>query len=227
MLGSFTGDGGLVPVLRTVPATEDLGTAAMAALLAGPNETELGARPAMYTAVPDGTRFTSVTIKGNSATVVTGALFPDNSSASSRQGVAQIVYTLTQFPGIEYVFFRQADFLGPVGHPATRGDFRDLLPPIWVDDPAWGGSLPSGGRVTGLANVFEAQFRLMVLDAAGRTVTDMPVMATCGTGCWGTFDAHVSYRVSLAQLGTLRVFDASAKDGKPEHVVEYPVWLTP
>jgi hypothetical protein len=33
--------------------------------------------------------------------------------------------------------------------------------------------------------------------------------------------------VPKAQWGTLRVWDGSAKDGKPENVREYPVWLTP
>ena len=35
------------------------------------------------------------------------------------------------------------------------------------------------------------------------------------------------YAVGKAQYGTLRVFDLSAKDGTPENVTEYRVWLTP
>ena len=34
-------------------------------------------------------------------------------------------------------------------------------------------------------------------------------------------------RCAQAQWGTLRVYDLSAKDGTPENVTEYPVWLTP
>ena len=93
--------------------------------------------------------------------------------------------------------------------------------------PAWGGELTSPGRVTGLANVFEAQFRLQVLDSQRRVLADTAVHATCGTGCWGTFDATVGYSVPTAQWGTLRVFDPSAKDGTPTDIREYPVWLTP
>jgi len=52
-------------------------------------------------------------------------------------------------------------------------------------------------------------------------------MATCGTGCWGTFDVTIRYNVSKAGWGTLRVFEPSARDGSPVHVTEYPVWLTP
>src|SRR5712671_5369125 len=68
-LGSFTGDSGLVPVLREVPPTQAVGAAAIAALLAGPNQRELSASPAMYTDVPDGTRLLGLTIDNGVATV--------------------------------------------------------------------------------------------------------------------------------------------------------------
>jgi hypothetical protein len=52
-------------------------------------------------------------------------------------------------------------------------------------------------------------------------------MATCGTGCRGTFAVSAPYSVSRAQWGTLRVWVSSARDGQPEDVRDYPVWLTP
>ncbi len=52
-------------------------------------------------------------------------------------------------------------------------------------------------------------------------------MATCGSGCRGTFDVTAQYKVTKAQWGTLRAYNPSAKDGSPEDVREYPVWLTP
>ena len=100
-------------------------------------------------------------------------------------------------------------------------------PPILIDAPAPGGTLPSPGRVTGTADVFEAQLRLQVLDGRRNVLIDVPVQATCGTGCRGTFDVTVRYTIPAAGWGTLRVFDLSAKDGTPADVSEYPVWLTP
>ena len=100
-------------------------------------------------------------------------------------------------------------------------------PPILIDTPAPGGSLFSPGRVTGTADVFEAQFRLQVLDGRRNVLVDLPVQATCGTGCRGTFDVTVRYTIPAAGWGTLRVFDLSAKDGTPADVSEYPVWLEP
>ena len=52
-------------------------------------------------------------------------------------------------------------------------------------------------------------------------------MATCGSGCWGTFDVTIHYTVSKAGWGTLRVWEPSAKDGSVTNLTEYPVWLTP
>jgi hypothetical protein len=52
-------------------------------------------------------------------------------------------------------------------------------------------------------------------------------MATCGTGCRGTFDVTLQYDVPRAQWGTLRVYFGSAVDGSPEDIRDYPVWLTP
>ena len=75
--------------------------------------------------------------------------------------------------------------------------------------------------------MFEATFRVAILDAAGKVLADQQVMASCGTGCRGTFDTTVVYTVSKAQYGTLRVYEPSAKDGSPENVRDYRAWLTP
>jgi immunoglobulin-like protein involved in spore germination len=53
------------------------------------------------------------------------------------------------------------------------------------------------------------------------------VMATCGTGCWGTFDVSIPYEVSSRQPGTLTTYNLSAMDGSPEGVRSYPVTLVP
>jgi spore germination protein GerM len=68
-LGSFVDNAGLVPVLREIPKTQGVGAAAMAALLAGPNSSEMSGRPAMYTVVPEGTRFLGLRIENGIATV--------------------------------------------------------------------------------------------------------------------------------------------------------------
>ena len=235
-LGSFTGNAGLAPVLREIPQTQAVATAAMRALLAGPNAKELGASPAMYTDVPDGTRLLGLSIKGGVATVNLSAEFGSGGDKAAILGrLAQVVYTLTQFSTVDAVSFeldgQPVTTFGGAGivldHPVGRDDYTDQLPAIFIDRPAWGAALTHPGRVSGVANVFEATFQVRLTDAKGAVLVDRTVMASCGTGCWGTFKVDLAYTVAKGQYGTLRVYDRSAKDGSPENITEYPVWLTP
>jgi hypothetical protein len=234
MLGSHTGTGGLVPVLRVIPKTQAVGAAAITELLAGPAGSELTADPAMFTDIPTDTRFLGLTIDNGVATVnLSGEFAAGGTSATINQRYGQVVYTLTQFPTVKGVLF-QVDGApspavlqtGPIQRAATRNDFVDLLPPIWVDRPAWGGALASPAQISGLANVFEAQFRIQLIMGAA-VLADAPVHAACGTGCWGAFNVTLQYAAPIAGWGTLRVFEESAKDGSRINVVDYPVWLTP
>jgi len=230
------GDATLVPVLRTVPETKATARAAMKALLAGPSAKELAANPAIRTTIPDGTRLLGVTTAAGVATVdLSGEFAAGSGSAAARARLAQVVYTLTQFSSIDAVRF-ELDGVPvttfPPGisldKPVRRATYRNaLLAAIFVDRPAWGAGLPNPGRVNGVANVFEAQFRIALLDAKGRVLINLPVLAMCGSGCWGTFDLSLAYEVDKAQWGTLRVWDPSEKDGTPTSVREYPVWIVP
>ena len=236
VLGSFTGNEGLAPVLREVPQTKAVATAAMRALLAGPDDAEMAARPAMYTAIPDGTTLLGISIADGVATVNLSKEFESGGGSASMQArLGQVTYTLTQFPTVAGVRFQldgvPVTAFGGEGivldEPVGRDDFRDQLPAIFVDRPAWGASLGNPGTVSGEANVFEATFQVELLDAGGRTLLGKTVSASCGTGCWGSFRTSLAYSVDRAQWGTLRVFESSAQDGSPVNVTEYPVWLTP
>jgi hypothetical protein len=235
-LGSFVDNAGLVPVLREIPHTQAVGAAAMQALLEGPSEAELGARPAMYTTVPEGTRFLGLRIEAGIATVNLSREFESGGGSASVLGrLAQVVYTLTQFPTVTGVRFELdgvpvSTFTGQgvvLDSPVDRGDYTDFLPAIFVDRPAWGGVLGSPARLVGVANVFEATFQVRLKDGAGRSLADATAMASCGTGCWGTFDVTVPYTIGTAGWGTLQVYEHSAQDGSVINLTEYPVWLTP
>lgn len=237
MADTAGGDPALVPVLRSVPQSKAVATAAINALLAGPSATELAADPRISTTVPAGTELIGISIKGGLATVNLSGTFASGGGSFSVQGrLAQVVYTMTQFATVDRVQFELdgvpvAVFSSEgivLDKPVTRATYRDeFLPAIFVDRPAWGASFADPVRVRGLANVFEAQFRIALLDQGGRTLVDRPVLATCGSGCWGTFDVPLSYDVTSAQWGALRVWDPSEKDGSPESVREYPVYLHP
>jgi len=235
-MGSFTGSGGLVPVLREVPKTQAVGGAALRALLAGLADKELAASPAMYTDIPASTRLLGLTIAGGVATVDLSSEFAlDSASLADRGRLAQVVYTLTQFSTVDGVSFELdgapiASFSAAgisLAKPVTRADFRATLPNIFVDRPAWGAAAGNPVTVSGVANVFEATFRVQLRDANGSLLVDRQVMASCGTGCWGDFSVSIPYTVIKAQWGKVRVFDLSAKDGSPQDSTQHPVWLVP
>jgi hypothetical protein len=228
VLGSLTGNPGLAPVLRKVPETKAVARAAVTALLAGPKGVELEGSPAMYSAIPDGTRLVDLAIDGKTATVTMSSEWSEaKANGQGDMATAQVVYTLTQFSTVTKV--RIAVQGQSPSASAGRSDFQEtgVLPAIFLDRPAWGAAAGNPAVVGGLANVFEATFRVQILDAKGGILADEQVMATCGTGCWGTFKQSVEYTVGKAQYGTLRVFEPSAKDGSPVNVTEYRVWLTP
>jgi germination protein M len=234
-LGGEPGTAGLVPLLRRVPQTQAVGAAAMNALLAGPTADESAER-VITSAVPDGSRLLGLLIENGMATVDLSNEFESGGgSASVITRLGQVVYTLTQFPTVTSVAFeiegRPVTVFSSEGivldGPLGRDHYADLLPSIFVDRPAYGTGLGNPARITGSSNVFEATFLVTLLDGSGVTIAQTQAMATCGTGCRGTFDVTLPYSVPEAGWGTLRVWDGSAKDGSPENVREYPVWLTP
>jgi germination protein M len=156
-------------------------------------------------------------------------------STAVRTRFAQVVYTVTQFSNVKSVQFQiegQSTTVyggagGALDRPVTRADYVPLLPRIWVDRPAFNAAIGNPARITGNTDVFEATFRIAILDGAGRVLVDEMAMADCGSGCRGTFDVTLPYTISKAQYGTLRVYNLSAKDGAPEAIRDYRVWLTP
>jgi hypothetical protein len=222
----------LVAVHRSVPQSVAVARAAINELIAGPGADE----GALGTAVPAGTTLLGLNIAEGLATIDLSKEFESGGGSASMFGrLAQVVFTLTQFPTVERVVLHLDGepvtvFSGEgivLDHPLTRSDYESFLPPIFIDGPAWGGTLANPGRIVGLSNVFEATFRIAIKDASGRTLADEMAMATCGTGCWGTFDVSIPYSVSAKQSGTVSVYSLSAQDGSIQDLISYPVTLTP
>ena len=233
-LDGLPGSAGLVAVLREIPSTKGVATAAVNALLAGPTDGERNRN--ISSAVPDGSQLLGLAIQNGVATVDLSSEFESGGgSASVLTRLGQLVYTLTQFPTVKSVVIQIEGETKTVfssegvslDKPATRADYVDLLPDIWVDRPAFNAAIGNPAHVTGNANVFEATFRIAILDGSGKVLVDQQAMATCGTGCRGTFDVTIAYTVSKAQYGILRVYDPSEKDGSPQSIRDYRVWLTP
>lgn len=231
VLGGAVGVEGLVPTLRELPKSAGVARAAMEALLKGG-----GLDDRLSSAIPAGTRLLGLSVRDGIATVDLSREFETGGgSASMFYRLGQVVYTLTQFPTVQLVLFQVegqtvttfgAEGIGLAG-PQSRFDYEDLLPAIFVDRPAYGAAIGNPARITGNANVFEASFLAAILDGSGAKLVEAPAMATCGSGCRGTFDVTLRYDVDKAQWGTLRVYYGSAQDGSSQGIRDYPVWLTP
>ena len=141
--------------------------------------------------------------------------------------LAQVVYTLTQFPSVQGVLFEVdgaalASF-GSTGisfaRPQRRTDYEAVTPPIFVESPAPFDTVTGTVRVSGTADVFEATFRArLVVGSVAKTIT---VTASSGSGTRGVF----SFGLPLPGTGATKlvVWDASAENGDALHTVTIPL----
>jgi germination protein M len=228
----FARDEKMATASRTIDKTQGVGAAAMRLLLEGPSGVEQ--KGGMTSAIPGGTTLLSVNIKNGIATVDLSKEYSSGGgSLSMMTRLAQVVFTLTQFPTVKGVNFmldgKPIDVLGGEGiiidHPMTRADYEDMSPAILVESPTLGATMSSPVRVTGTANVFEAVFRINIVDWDGLIIADERVQASSGTGTRGTFDVTIKYPGGHTGQGSLIVFENSAKDGSPINVVEMPIVL--
>ncbi len=143
----------------------------------------------------------SVAISGGTATVV--------APNATDQQVAEIVYTLTQFASVQRV-----DVAGHTG--LTRNDEAQFTPPILIESPGEGASVPSSFTVRGSASVFEATLVVEVV-AGGKTVVHQTVTASEGAPGRGTFS--VALHVAATGPVKLVAYAPSAADGSPQHEV--------
>ncbi len=219
---------------RTEPTTPRIAAAAVNALLSGPSAEEQAA--GVGTSIPTGTELLDVSIDGGIATVNLSRAFASGGGSLSMFGrLAQLTYTLTQFPTVRGVILELAGeevtvFSGEgiiLDQPMTRRSFTDRLPAILVERPLIGTEASSPITISGSADVFEATVSIAILDAEGTEIASGFATATCGTGCRGTYSTTVAFTVDQAQAGTVRVYEASADDGRPINMVDIPVMLVP
>jgi hypothetical protein len=225
----------LFVVHRTEPKVPAVATMAMESLLEGPSDTEAAA--GISSAIPADTTLLGVTVEDGIATVDLSAEYESGGgSLSMMMRLAQVVYTLTQFPTVQKVSFeldgQPAEVFSGEGiileEPVDRDDYEDLLPIILVSEPAIGARVESPVHIEGIANVFEANVTVEILDAAGNVIAQDFTTATCGTGCFGDYALDLEFDVGEEQRGTIVVHDDDAAGtGTPPHVVEIPVTLVP
>jgi germination protein M len=204
----FRHAGRVQPVRRTVGETPALARAALDALFAGPTA---GERARGLTSDVGTPTIARLLIADGVATVDLTPCPP----------LAQVVFTLTQFPTVDAVTGSCAR-----GRRLTRAAFEDEAPAILVESPLADDTVESPLRIRGSANTFEATFQVDVVAASGRVVANTFVTATSGSGTRGTFDAAIPFEVDRPG-GALVVYELSAEDGSRINEIEIPLRLLP
>jgi spore germination protein GerM len=224
------GDPKLFAVQRSAQ-TVAVGRAALEELISGPEGAD---GEGVSSAVPAGTRLLGLNIEDGLATVDLSSEFESGGGSLSMQmRLAQVVFTLTQFPTVDRVEFRldgePVDVFSGEGivldGPVDREDYADLMPAIVVDRPTPGAQISSPVTVSGSANVFEANVTVRILDASGKELKRTFTTATCGSGCRGDFSVAVPFPAQPAGSEGFVVVedDDAAGMGFPPHQVRIPI----
>lgn len=230
----FARPDGVSVTFRYLPAETAIATSVMEQLLAGTTPGEADAD--LTTLIPEGTELLDLTISDGTARVDLSSEFGDGGGSASMLGrVAQVVYTLTQFDTVKDVeFLMEGEPVAALGGeglaldgPQTRDDYAGELHPIQVYEPVVGDELTSPITVSGTANVFEATVSLRLVTENGDVLAEDFTTATCGTGCVGDFETKISFDLDGDVPAYLEVFESSAENGEPIHMVRIPLALFP
>lgn len=126
-----------IGIERTLPYSEAVATAALNALIAGPTVQEKSTWPSISNAIPAGTQLLGVTVADGLAKVNLSKEFESGGGTFSVTArLAQVVYTLEQFPTVEAVEFylegAKVEVFSTEGlildGPQTSDDYYNLLP---------------------------------------------------------------------------------------------------
>ena len=194
-------------------------------------ERELG----FSTAIPAATTLNSVTVAGNVATVDLSREFASGGgSLSMQERVAQIVFTLTQFPGVERVRFRlggtPTSTIGGEGlivDNVGRDAFANVTPLILVESPTPGETVRAPVPVEGMSNTFEATVNYTLTSSSKSVLAEGHTTATAGSGTWGNFGFEVPVDSNYTGPARLAVYELSAEDGSHVHGSSIPIHIAP
>lgn len=239
MIDDVAGDGPFIgPVSRKIEPTVEVARAAINLLIEGPTDAEQAGTPAISGGLPEGTKLLGLTIADGTARIDLSSEVENIGGTFGETSVlTQLVFTLTQFPTVDDVVLliegEEVESFGSHGMDISPSLDRDailpwgLVPEILIDEPAWFAQTESPLLVTGIARAFEATVQWGVYDNDGLPIEEGFTMASTAGPDWGTFQFAVPYTVDSPQLGSVIMWEDSAKDGTPIHIVEHPIWLNP
>ncbi len=210
----FLRNGFVQPVARTVVPGPTGVPGTLASLYGGPTREEQG-ELGLSTQVPVDNSYLSIAFSGDPRAGLLAFRLPH----TTRSELAQLVYTLSQFPAGRKLRIN--------GKTYTRADFEGETPAILVESPLPFTRASSPLRVTGTANTFEATFQYELKDETGKLLAKHFVTATSGNGVRGTYDISIPFTVSTPTKVVLTVYEVSAENGARENQVDIPLTLAP
>lgn len=177
--------------------------------------------PGLVTVVPDGTELRDIAVADGLLRIDLSSDVADNTSAGA--AVEEIFQQVLAHTGSQFSTVDRVQLLvegAPVtdlwGHLDWSTPFQAdpfIISPIIITN-AMGLRGDGGGSIqlAGTANVFEAVFQVVVSDS-GRVVQSSPVMATCGSGCRGDWEATIEGLPAGSYTVTAGEEDASDGEG--------------
>lgn len=228
----FARDEKVGPVLRTADEPTTVARDALSGLLDGPMPDEDGW--GFSTAIPDGTELLDVGISDGFATVDLSEEFESGGgSLSMSLRVAQVVFTLTQFPTVDRVSFEidgtPVEAIGGEGvvvdPPVGRDDFQNVTPAILVESPLPGETVTSPLTVAGSSATFEGTVQISVTDGDGATAYESFFTSTGANGVWGPFEETIEFEGTYGS-GTVTLWEGDASSDDPaarRNEVDVPV----
>lgn len=229
----------VVPVRRVIEVGPNraVGATTLRALFEGPTREETDA--GLTSAIDAETELLDLDIDAETKVATADITDPIAAgNAAPTAAIAQIAFTLTQFPSVAEVQVLidgepvDGTVEGAAGErfaldePQARDAFEGFSPLVLIESPAPGDEVARTFRVRGTANTFEAAFTLRVVDADGVAVLEQPETATSGSGTRGTFATTVRLPAAMAPGPfTLVAYENSPRDGRELIHAEVPLEL--
>lgn len=221
----FTRGGSLGVAHREMPVSS-LRYGALKALFVGPNAAEHAA--GLSNVIPAGSILEGLSFVGPVAYVDANSQFFASTSASSfLLRLAEVVYTLTDFQGVDSVQFYLHGTTIPnvaglqTAHALTRADLAAAIDDVLVTSPAPGDDVTSPITISGVSQ-FNGAMEVQVTDATGKLLLNTINTTTVGE----TFTYSYPFQTSDYGSATLKVFAASEGSSTSKLVATIPLTLS-
>ena len=185
----------------------------------------------VVTMIPEGTRLRSLSVADSVANVdLTGAFASGGGSPSMFGRVAQLVYTVTEFPRVDRVVLTldgSTDLGGEgiiLGVTLRREDFQEFKPSVVVTLPLPGQEVSTPFLVSGENSTFENTVDISLAADDGRELVTTfatglgPTMDPQGKPAWGPFEASIAFDAGPSTGGEVTVTEATGsveEGGRP------------